>query len=136
MLSVQLGTETSIIAGESAAQRTWLLYMSTRSLHSQHGRVARLHAITFDVYSRRLNFTCHLCYRQTGASAPRVLEAVNRTAAGGRQHAVVTCSIGARQVWQDEAASHVVAAAGTINFAAVALQNGFLQVCRRRRTTC
>jgi hypothetical protein len=46
---------------------------------------------------------------------------------------VITCSIGARRVWQDEAASHVVAAAGTTNFAAVALQNGFLQVCRSHR---
>jgi hypothetical protein len=57
-----------------------------------------------------------------------VLEVTNRTAAGGRQQSVITCSVGTHRVWQDEATSHVVAAAGTLNFAAVALQNGCLQV--------
>lgn len=63
-----------------------------------------------------------------GGSAPRVLEVVNRAGPGGRPSALISCFIGSRRLWQDEAPCHVVAAAGSLRFAAVALQDGTLQM--------
>lgn len=57
-----------------------------------------------------------------------MLQVANGRDAAGRPVARTSVSCGARRLWADEAPGAAAAAAGSLRFAAVALQDGSLQV--------
>jgi hypothetical protein len=64
-----------------------------------------------------------------------VLEAANDLASGAdRATADVVCSCSGKQVWADRISGCVVRLAGSLNYAAVGLRDGSLQVPRFWRT--